>query len=213
MLKVIAINGSARKGKNTALMLRAVLSELETWGVSTEMLELTEYDLNYCKSCNHCLTHSSCRIEDGMAYIGEKLQEAQGVVLGSPNYFNNVSGQLKVFMDRTRFLHMTDPLLEGKVGGAVVVSGLRNGGQELTMQIMEKFFINHGMLIANGREGQIGIRGEMYTGGPMGSLFKGINKSTGKVIWSRSVLEDTIAIEACKILGVNMYKLMNKTTI
>lgn len=207
-MKVVAINGSARKGQNTALMLQIVLDELRSRGVETELLEITDCRINYCKSCNYCMTNPQCSIRDDIDYIAEKLLEAQGILLGSPNYFYNVSGQLKVFMDRTRWLHMTRPMLEGKVGGAVAVSGMRNGGQEFTLQIMEKFFINHGMITANGREGQVDLKGQMYVGGPLGSLFKGIEEN--KVLWRRSVLEDTIAVDSCKLLAVNMYKLMVK---
>lgn len=132
-MKVLAINGSHRKGKNTATMLKLVLHELEQGGVQTELLEIADLTIEFCRACNHCLKTTECKIEDDdMAMVAKKMIESDAILLGSPVYFGNVTGKLKVFMDRTRWLHMAENVLDGKLGAALTHAGLRNGGQEIT---------------------------------------------------------------------------------
>src|SRR5690606_42083538 len=84
--------------------------------------------LRFCTGCNACLRQTTCAItDDDNAYLHAKMLEADGIILGSPCYFGNVTALMKNFMDRTRCLHMVQPALKGKVGGAVTHAGLRHG--------------------------------------------------------------------------------------
>lgn len=88
-MKIHAINGSHRKGKNTATLLNAVLEEAAAFGASTELLELSDYNIKFCTACNKCLKRSLCSItDDDMTIIAEKLISADGVLLGSPVYWH-----------------------------------------------------------------------------------------------------------------------------
>ncbi|MEW5898755.1 MAG: flavodoxin family protein [Bacillota bacterium] len=198
-MKVLALNGSHRKGKNTAAMLRLVLAEVEAAGIETELLEITDLNIRPCLSCNHCLQQPACRItDDDMPRLAEKMLAAQGIVLGSPVYFGNVTGLLKIFMDRTRWMHMTANLLEGKIGAAVTHAGLRNGGQEMTLLILERFLKAQGLLVVDDREPQGGI----YNVGAAGSLYAGLEDKT--IRWRRNVAEDALAVHSCRQLGRNL---------
>jgi len=53
-VKIVGINGIHRRGKNTAIMLQAVLDEAAILGAETELLELTDYNIKFCLSCNKC---------------------------------------------------------------------------------------------------------------------------------------------------------------
>lgn len=204
-MKIIAINGSHRKGKNTATLLRAVIDEASIHGASTELLELTDYNIKYCLSCNKCLRQARCSItDDDMAIIAEKLLDADGIVLGSPVYWGNVSALMKNFMDRTRWMHMVKNMLAGKVGAAVTNAGLRNGGQDLVLSIMENYLIAQGLHVVDARDQDnplvfVGVAGSLQAD------FK-----NGKNIWRKSVQEDETAMLACKKLGENMVKLIKK---
>ncbi|MDN5348524.1 MAG: hypothetical protein PWP65_2089 [Clostridia bacterium] len=91
------------------MMLELVLEEASRLGAETELLEITDLDIKPCKSCNQCLKVPQCSIQDDdMGMLAAKIKAADGLVLGSPVYFGNVSARLKNFMDRTRWLYLLD---------------------------------------------------------------------------------------------------------
>jgi len=204
-MKIVAVNGSHRKGKNTATLLRAVLNKAGELGASTELLELTDYNIKYCLSCNKCLRQTRCSITgDDMTVIAEKLLTADGIVLGSPVYWGNVSALMKNFMDRTRWMHMYKNMLAGKVGAAVTSAGLRNGGQDLVLRIMESYLIGQGLHVVDPRDPDRPLNFTGVAGSLQGELNNGQN------IWRRSVKEDEAAMLAAGNLGVNMVKLIRR---
>ncbi|ACV62845.1 NADPH-dependent FMN reductase [Desulfofarcimen acetoxidans DSM 771] len=203
-MKIIGINGSHRKGKNTAIMLHAVLDEAAALGAETELLELTDYNIKFCVSCNKCLGKPQCSItDDDNTLVGEKLLQADGIVLGSPVYWANVTALMKNFMDRTRWLHMCKNMLAGKVGAAVTIAGLRNGGQEAALRIMEHFLTVQGLYVVDSRNQSAPI----MSGGVNGTLFADIKD--GKTVWRRSVSEDELTMSDCRQLGRNMVNAIN----
>lgn len=204
-MQIVAINGSHRKGKNTATMLNLVLEEAKAHGAAGELLEITDYNIKPCKSCNKCLRQTKCSItDDDMAYLGQKMLAADAIVLGSPVYFSNVTGLLKIFMDRTRWMHMCENLLEGKIGAVVTHAGLRNGGQEITTLILERFLISHGLLIVESRQ----PAGEIVNLGALGTMFGGLRE--GNISWYKSVLDDELAVRSCRQLGKNLVAAIRK---
>lgn len=204
-MKIIAVNGSHRKGKNTAALLGVVLEEAAQFGASTELLELSDCNIKHCLGCNKCLGRAQCSItDDDMAEIGEKLLGADGIVLGSPVYWANVSALMKNFMDRTRWMHMVKNMLAGKVGGAVTNAGLRNGGQELAIQIMERFLAAQGLYIVDSRD----LGAPITQSWVAGSLTADIRE--GKTVFRKSALEDETAVLACRQLATNMVGLINQ---
>lgn len=205
MIKVLAVNGSHRKGKNTAEMLKAVLGGAAELGAETELLELMDYQIKECIACNKCLFKPECAIQDDdMAQLSDKLVAADGIVFGSPVYFANVTGRLKDFIDRSRPLHLVKNALEGKVGGAVVHAGLRNGGQELALAILHAYMFGQGMVVASHR----GTEDALVSGGPMGSMFSAF--SEGKMSFFKAVSQDEIGMISSRALGRQMVRLAQK---
>ncbi|SMC25538.1 Multimeric flavodoxin WrbA [Desulfacinum hydrothermale DSM 13146] len=200
-MKILAINGSHRKGKNTAVLLGLVLEEAAAGGAQTELVELVDWRIEYCLSCHRCLREPRCSIQDDdMQVLAEKMQGADAVIIGSPVYFGNVTGRLKVFMDRTRWLHMRKNLLEGKLGAALTHAGLRNGGQELTQMILERFLLSHGFRIVEPREPGRPI----YNSAILGTLFEGLDGERFR--WRKGVLEDALTVAMCRALGRNLLR-------
>lgn len=207
-MKILAINGSHRKGQNTATLLRLVLEESEKGGAVTELVELVDYRIDYCLSCNRCLREARCAIEDDdMALLAEKMRSSDALVLGSPVYFGNVTGRLKVFMDRTRWLHMRENLLAGKLGAVVTHAALRNGGQEMTQMILERFLISHGFRLVEPREPGRPI----YNGGVSGTMFGSLDQ--GRFQWKSRVLEDEVTVEMCRALGRNLLRYLGRGSL
>ncbi len=126
-MKVIGICGSPRKG-NTEWMLTKLLEEVAQSGVETELILLRELAIKGCDGCLSCDIGGTerkgrCMIQDDMQIIYPKLLEADAWALGTPVYFELLSGMLKNFMDRTCPIW---PKLEGKpvVGLAVAEEGI-----------------------------------------------------------------------------------------
>jgi multimeric flavodoxin WrbA len=205
-VKVVAVNGSHRKGKNTSLMLQTVLDELAKDNVEVELIELADYEIKFCTSCNKCMRGPKCSITgDDMERLAAKLMMADGIVLGSPVYWANVSTLMKNFMDRTRFLHLNKNLLAGKVGAAVTIAALRNGGQEKCLNIMEDFLKGQGLIIADSRNPEEGIT----SNGAIGTRQHDYDGE--KIIWNKGVEEDMIAMNACRQLAKNTANLIRIT--
>jgi FMN-dependent NADH-azoreductase len=102
-MKIVAINGSPRgKESATNVMVSAFLKGSEKAGAETINIFLSEKDIQYCKGCYTCWnsTPGECIIDDDMASVISSLKNANVIILATPLYFNNVSGTLKVFIER-----------------------------------------------------------------------------------------------------------------
>jgi multimeric flavodoxin WrbA len=109
-MKVIAINGSARKDGNTAILIRRVFEELKKEGIETELIQLAGHAIRGCNGCDKCkvLKNGKCANEDDP--VNEciaKMAAADGIILGSPVYVASITPELLALIDRS-----------GRVGGA-----------------------------------------------------------------------------------------------
>ncbi|GAB6144816.1 flavodoxin family protein [Desulfocicer niacini] len=204
-MNILAINSSHRPGKNTALMLNLVLNEIKDKGGHTELLELANHKIELCRACNKCLQTPECSVlNDDMAMIAEKMLKADAIVLGSPVYFANVTSLMKIFIDRTRWMHMCKNLLDGKVGGVLTHAGLRNGGQEMTQMILERFLQHHGVHVVDSRI----VDAPIYNIGVIGTLFDDMKDE--KILWKKGVMDDPLTIMMCRALGQNILRQLNR---
>lgn len=121
-MRILAVCGSPRKG-NTEAMLREILRGAEQAGAETELILLRQLKLKRCCGCKFCKETGKCHVKDGMQALYPKLMNADLLVFGSPNYFDNVSGLFKDFMDRTVPLYYVGERLKGKFAILVGVGG------------------------------------------------------------------------------------------
>ena len=119
-MKVIAVNGSPRKTWNTATLLQKALDGAKSVGADTELVHL--YDLNFkgCTSCFACKRKDGkfigrCAMQDGLTSLLEKIRECDVLLLGSPIYFGNVTGEMRSFLERLLFSAMTYNVGHGSV--------------------------------------------------------------------------------------------------
>jgi multimeric flavodoxin WrbA len=129
-MKVMAINGSPRKTWNTATLLKKALQGAASRGADTELVHL--YDLRFtgCTSCFACKTrggrsYGRCAVKDDLKLILQRIEAADALLLGSPIYFGNVSGEMHSFIERLLFpfFTYTDPpqsLLHRKIPTAFI---------------------------------------------------------------------------------------------
>lgn len=202
-MKLLAINGSHRPGKGTAALLQAVLDAAKEEGAEVELLELSELNINFCVGCNACMGKPHCPIDDDMRDVVAKMLKADGIVLGSPDYFSNVSSRMKAFMERTRPLHMVANALKGKIGGAVVTAGLPDCGAEKTLAELNHFFAIQEVTVVNPRP-----LGPVMGNGPIATQFGGMDDA-GRVQW-RSVKADSAGFAFARQLGKDMVALAAK---
>jgi multimeric flavodoxin WrbA len=111
-MHVIAINGSPRKNKNTAELLEHALCGAKETGASTEIIHLYDYRYSGCVSCFSCKRKEDagsgkCAVQDELSPLLEKIMLCDAIVLGSPIYFNDVTGMMRSFMERLAFMNLT----------------------------------------------------------------------------------------------------------
>ncbi len=111
-MKIIAFNGSPRKKWNTATLLQKALEGAASTGATTELIHL--YDLNYkgCISCFACKTiggksYGKCAVQDDLAPIFSRIEQADAILMGSPIYWGDISGEMKSFLERLLFQYTT----------------------------------------------------------------------------------------------------------
>ena len=101
-MKILALNGSFRKNGNTEILLKQALMGAESEGAQVEILRLTDYKISPCRGCGLCLFRENvCQVkDDDVSFIFSKVKECDGVLLGSPCYFLELTAVIKQLIDR-----------------------------------------------------------------------------------------------------------------
>jgi multimeric flavodoxin WrbA len=162
-MKVIAFNGSARRDGNTTILIEYVFGELEKQGIETELVQLSEKGIHGCIACEKCgeTKDRRCAVTNDAAneYIG-KMLGAEGIILGSPSYFQDVTSEMKALIDRAGYVSRANGrMLKKKVGASVVT--MRRSGAIHTLDTMDHFFLSGEMIIAGRAIGVGRARGEV----------------------------------------------------
>ena len=149
-MKVVAFNGSPRKDGNTSILIGHLFNELREAGIETELIQLSEKEIRGCIACYKCFENKDkrCNVKMDAAneYI-EKIEKAQGIILGSPVYFSDVTAEMKALIDRTGFVaRANNAMFQNKVGAAVVA--VRRAGAVHTLDTLNHFLIAMEIVIA-----------------------------------------------------------------
>ena len=121
-MKFVAINGSPHGLKgNTGKLLTSFIAAAEDQGAKVQTFNLHEYSIHPCRGCEVCSKTGTCAIRDDVAEIQDAMRGSDGIILASPNYMMNVSGQMKVFLDRI-FSNVHCQTMFGKHGAVVVTA-------------------------------------------------------------------------------------------
>lgn len=132
-MKVLAINGSPRKGWNTQTLVKKALDGAADAGAYTELINLYEHPIKGCLECYACKrkgnkTDGLCAIRDEMRPLLEKAHEADVIILGAPNFFGYPSGLFLAFLERFLFPITSYQIEDGKsvrvLGDRIVPAGL-----------------------------------------------------------------------------------------
>lgn len=100
--KIVILNGSPRKNGNTSELVKAFTEGAKEAGNEVVTFHLDSMDIHGCKGCfgGHSSRECPCVQKDGMAQIYPAVKEAEVVVLATPLYYWNMSGQLRTAVDR-----------------------------------------------------------------------------------------------------------------
>ncbi len=187
-MKVIAFNGSPRKEGNTYHAIQTVFAELKKEGIQTELIQLGGSDIKGCRACYKCFEKKDkkCIQDDLLNSFVEKMINAEGIIIGSPTYFANVSTEAKALIERSGLVsRANDNLFKRKVGAAVVAVR-RAGGTDVYSAI--NYFFGIALMI---------IPGSSYWN-------LGIGREPGEI------LKDEEGIKTFQDLGQNMAWVMKK---
>ena len=144
---ILGISGGKRGG-NTEFAVKAALEECKKAGLETDFINLNNLDINHCIDCGKCRAMDvNCWQEDDMPEVIEKLEAANGIIIGSPVYFGNISSRLATLFERSLPLRRHDFRLKNKIGGAIAAGGSRNGGQELVISNIHSWMFIHDMIV------------------------------------------------------------------
>lgn len=146
-MKVLVINGSPRPNGCTARALSEVEKVLNENGIATERINVGNIDVRGCISCHYCREHGKCVFNDIVNQTAPKLDEADGLLIGSPVYYAHANGQLLAFLDRLFYSSAASVNKAMKVGAAVISS--RRAGSTSAMDDINKYFTISSMPIAS----------------------------------------------------------------
>jgi multimeric flavodoxin WrbA len=188
-MKVIAFNGSPRKHGNTALLIDTVLEQLTQEGIAAERVQLGGRKIRGCTACMKCFANQDrrCAVDgDILNTLVEKMIAADGLIIGSPTYFANVSTEVKALIDRAGMVAIANGyMLKRKVGAAVVA--VRRAGATAVFDAIHKFyFIN-----------QLVVPGSVYW-----NMGFGLGEQEAK--------GDEEGMRTMRVLGENMAWVMKK---
>ncbi len=188
-MRIVGISGSPKKEKSSTQFL--LVKALEATGADTKLINISEYNIQHCTGCDSCVRKKPCpqSANDDMPKLEEELLKADGIIISAPSYFTSVPGLLKDFIDRSRAMKMLDHQLKDKVFGALTYAGLRYGGQEHVIDVLNRYALGQGMIV-------VGASGSPVKHGTFGS--GSLQADDGS--W-RSVLKDELAIEGSTLLG------------
>jgi multimeric flavodoxin WrbA len=188
-MKVVAFNGSSRKDGNTAILINYVFEELKKEGIDTELVQFAGKKISGCNGCRKCFEtrDKQCAIKnDIINECIEKMVEADGIILGSPIYFADITPEIKALVDRAGYVSKAnDDMLRRKVGAAVIA--VRRAGAIHGFDTLNHFFFISQMIVPGSQYWNIGVGRE-----------KG------------DVENDQEGIQIMRVLGQNMGWLLKK---
>jgi len=189
-MKVVALNGSARKDGNTAILINLVLDELRAEKIEAELVQMAGEKISGCIACYQCMKtkDGKCAVKTDRAndYI-QKMAEADGILLGSPTYIADITANMKALVERATIVCRANggDMFKRKLGAGIVAA--RRAGALQAFNVLNDFFLINQMIIPGSSYWNIGI-----------------GRNPGEV------KDDNEGLQTMKTLGQNMAWLLKK---
>lgn len=157
MVKLLGVCGSPRKGATELALDIAMEAAVATGDVEAKTIYLKGKKINHCIQCDKCLAVNSDRCvifkDDMTDELVDAFYDCDGIIIASPVYEMCYTATLATYINRFRaaFTKLIEnpSCFSHKVGGAIAVGGMRNGGQEMTIQAIHNFYNSYGVTIVN----------------------------------------------------------------
>lgn len=145
-MNVLIINGSPKANGNTAFALSQMEAVFAENGIACETLQVGSQLIRGCTGCGSCYKTKKCVFDDLVNETAAKLDQFDGIVVGSPVYYASPNGTLLSFLDRLFYStgHIDKRM---KVGASVVCA--RRGGCTAAMDVLNKYFTISSMPVAS----------------------------------------------------------------
>ncbi|MEN6644209.1 MAG: flavodoxin family protein [Armatimonadia bacterium] len=162
-MRVVAFNGSPRPKGNTSLLIGRVFEELQAEGIETELVQVGGQPIHGCRACYACFKKANghCVFDDDILnQCVDKMREADGIILGSPTYYANISSELKALIDRAGLVNGANGgFLKHKVAAAVIA--VRRAGAVTAFDAINHFFFSAQMVIPGSSYWSLGVGREI----------------------------------------------------
>jgi len=149
-MKVVAINGSAKKEGNTYHALMMVGKQLEENGIDFEIIHIGNKAVRGCLACGNCAKNRNEKCTttgDNLNEWIQSMKNADGIILASPVYYAGIAGTMKCFLDRAFYVSGSNGgLFRHKVGTAVVA--VRRTGGSVTFDSLNHYLTYSEMILA-----------------------------------------------------------------
>lgn len=144
MAKILLINGSPNEKGCTFTALAEIVKELQKDGVNSEIFWLGQKPIADCIACHYCEKAGKCIFNDQVNELAGRMNEFDGLIIGSPTYFGSSDGRIRCFMDR--FFYSMDPSkVCGKPAAAIV--SCRRGGASMNFAQLNMYFLMLNMFV------------------------------------------------------------------
>jgi multimeric flavodoxin WrbA len=191
-MKIVGVSCSPRKGQATAEALGLCLTAARSAApdVETELLELAGLEIRGCVACGRCKDGLECSQKDDFGRMVVPLlsrPEVAGLIVGTPVYLGSMTSQCKAFLDRSVIFRRNGFLWRDRAGAVLAVGGVRNGGQELTIQAVQAALLCHDMLLVSDGRPTAHFGAALWSGGAGGIAGDGIGLDTARNLGRRVV--------------------------
>ena len=190
MKKVLLINGSPHEHGCTYTALKEMISVFEANNVPTELVYLGTQPVAGCIACGKCYESGRCIFNDKVNEIMDRIDEFDGIVLGSPVYYAGPAGQLCAFLDR--LFYISRGRLAGKIGASVV--SCRRGGATAAFDRLNKYFGITNMHVA----------GSQYWNQIHGNTPEQAMQDAEGLQTMRTLAQNMVWLMKCKEAGIEM---------
>lgn len=145
-MKILILNASPRTNGSTATFLDKIYSVLDNYNdVELKHINISNLKLNYCTGCSYCYKSGSCYMKDDLEKLSVEISKSDGLILATPTYVSNVSGQMKTVIDRGHFV--LEQLLYDKYAISIVTYD--NYGGKAASNVLAKLLSYSGAKVSN----------------------------------------------------------------
>ena len=156
---VVAIVGSPRRNGNSSFLVDVALDELAGRGVAVEKIVLADHRVLPCQGHDECENLAACPRDDDAGRLLERMYAADGLILATPVYYENVAGQMKVFLDRSCFNNYHEVWLRARAVGLIAVA--ESTGMDDAIDALSRFVA----LASDHRVRPVAVSGRAYREG------------------------------------------------